>query len=188
MRGAGGHCSPPWGAASGRDGEGNLINSFHIQHFPHSIIFKLNNLSLGEKGKVPARLCPASLTKPTLWGPDGEGASLSPPLNASLYTHTQRQPLRPPCPETLARSHVAPVGLCGPGNPGGASGSAGWSGRDAREHRGAEGRHGGLRGAGVGVLGAPCDAYRTETWKSMRPAISPSGLKTQVLSLTGGRP
>lgn len=50
----GGHCrSPPWGKANGRNKKGNLINSFHIQHFPHSIIFKLNNLSLEEKGKFP---------------------------------------------------------------------------------------------------------------------------------------
>lgn len=71
----------PWGSQChchcgvkprGGSRKGKLINSFHLQHFPHSIIFKLNKLSLGEKGKFPLSSALAGLTKPTLWGADGE--------------------------------------------------------------------------------------------------------------------
>lgn len=63
---------PLWGEAKGGSRKGKLINSFHLQHFPHSIIFKLNKLSLGEKEKFPLSSALAGLTKPTLWGADGE--------------------------------------------------------------------------------------------------------------------
>lgn len=59
---------PLWGEAKGRNGEGKLINSFHLQHFPHSIIFKLNKLSLGEREKVPAQLSPGRSHKAHIVG------------------------------------------------------------------------------------------------------------------------
>lgn len=84
--------SPPRGRADGRNKKGNLINSFHIQHFPHSIIFKLNNLSLGEKGKFPRSSALPGLTKPTLWALV-ENVSLEPaPQCPLLYSRSQAAP------------------------------------------------------------------------------------------------
>lgn len=126
----------PAGTASARNKKGNLINSFHIQHFPHSIIFKLNNLSRGEKGKSPLSSALPSLTKPTLWGPDGErlrGARPSMPLFIVTLTGS---PSDCPCVvETLAHSHTASVGLLSaPGSPGGGTEQSGWSENPAKEN------------------------------------------------------
>ena len=82
--------APP--LTTGRNKKGNLINSFHIQHFPHSIIFKLNNLSLGEKGKFLRGSALPGLTKPTLWALV-ENVSLEPaPQCPLLYSRSQAAP------------------------------------------------------------------------------------------------
>lgn len=104
---------PLWGEAKGRNGEGKLINSFHLQHFPHSIIFKLNKLSLGERGKSSCSAQPWQVSQSPHCGVLMENESpWSPPLNAPFYTAVHRQPLRlPSVVETLDHRHVASVGL-----------------------------------------------------------------------------
>lgn len=120
---------PAPGTASGRNEKGNLINSFRIQHFPHSIIFKLNNLSLREKGKRPLSSAPPA-AQSRHCGPDGERV-----LNAPFHTHARRRPLRlPRSAETLAHGHTASVGLLSaPGGLGGDAGKPGRSGKAARK-------------------------------------------------------
>lgn len=104
---------PLWGEAKGRNGEGKLINSFHLQHFPHSIIFKLNKLSLGERGKRSRSAQPWQVSQSPHCGVLMENESpWSPPLNAPFYTAVHKQPLRlPSVVETLDHRHVASVGL-----------------------------------------------------------------------------
>lgn len=93
---------PAPGTASGRNEKGNLINSFRIQHFPHSIIFKLNNLSLREKGQRPlSSALPAAQSRHC--GPDGERVSAEP---------------APQCPLSYARSQAAPAPAPLGGDPG----------------------------------------------------------------------
>ena len=118
--GGGHHCPPPWGRANGRNDKGNLINSFHIQHFPHSIIFKLNNLSLGEKGTFPLSSALPGLTKPTLWGPDGECVSLEPaPQCPPLCSHSEAAPQTVPERWRPWPTATWPLwALWAPGNPG----------------------------------------------------------------------
>lgn len=125
---------PAPGTASGRNEKGNLINSFRIQHFPHSIIFKLNNLSLREKGKRRSAQ-PCRPHKAGIVGLTGSESPRSPPLNAPFHTHARRRPLRlPRSAETLAHGHTASVGLLSaPGGLGGDAGKPGRSGKAARK-------------------------------------------------------
>lgn len=101
---------PAPGTARGTNPKRNLINSFRIQHFPHSIIFKLNNLSLREKGKGPlSSALPAAQSRHC--GPDWGESPWSPPLNAPFHTHAHRQPLQ--LPLLSADPGPRPHGLCG---------------------------------------------------------------------------
>lgn len=124
---------PAPGTASGRNEKGNLINSFRIQHFPHSIIFKLNNLSLREKGKRPLSSAPPA-AQSRHCGPDGERVSAEPAPQCPL-SYARRRPLRlPRSAETLAHGHTASVGLLSaPGGLGGDAGKPGRSGKAARK-------------------------------------------------------
>lgn len=101
------------GEARGRNGKGNLINHFHSQHFPHSIIFKLNNLSLGVKGKFPLCTALPGLTKPTLWVLQRARLLGAGPQCPLLCQHSQ-QPPPLHVVEALAGSHSsASLGPCG---------------------------------------------------------------------------
>lgn len=162
---------PPRGRASGRDKKGNLINSFHIQHFPHSIIFKLNNLSLGEKGKFPLSSALPGLTKPTLWGPMENESPWSPPSMPPFIFMLTGSPSHCSCTvETLAHSHMASVGSCQlPGAWGGGTEELWVEQNDRQEKPGYRRQCGG-----------------SERWLGF--AVSLRAFKTQVFLLPTGRP
>lgn len=122
---------PAPGTASGRNKKGNPVNSFRIQHFPHSIIFKLNNLSLREKGKRPlSSALPAAQSRHC--GADGERVSVEPTPQCPLSYARSRQRLRlPRSAETLAHGHTASVGLLSA--PGGLGGDTGKPGQAAKK-------------------------------------------------------
>lgn len=159
----------------------NLINSFHPQHFPHSIIFKLNNLPRRRR-RVPARLGLPGLTKPALGA--GRGASPWSPPSMPPFVSALRQPCDRPAAETLARSHGASVGLLSaPGSPGGGTERPGWSENPAKKNSdggstGGRGVGGGGTGDGVcgwdGVPLCPSDTFRTSNWASVGFAVSTS--------------